>query len=123
VLATVKRPEPGRGRARSATWLGLGLWLLAVAVCLVTFVSFDLPDETRSSTVKLFDVVVGFLPVLVFAAVGALIISRRSRNVIGWLCWAIGCTLAVSNLGSDEAARRLLADSVSIPVALTLQLG
>jgi hypothetical protein len=71
--------------------------LLVVAVYLVTFMLFDLPDETRSSTVKLFDVAVGFLPVLVFAAVGALILWRRSRNVIGWLCWAIGFTLAVSN--------------------------
>lgn len=120
--ATVKRPEPGRGRARSATWLGWGLWLLVVAVCLVTFVLFDLPDATRSPAVKLFDVVLGLMPVLVFA-VGALILSRRSRNVIGWLCWVIGFTLAVSAFGSDEAARRLLTDSVSIPEALALQLG
>ena len=123
MLATVKRPGPSRGRVRSATWLGWGLWSLVVAVCLLTFVLFDLPDETRSPTKKLFDVVLGFLPVWVFAAVGALIVSRRSRNVIGWLCWAIGFTLAISNFGSNEAARRLLADSVSIPVALVLQLG
>jgi hypothetical protein len=123
VSVTVKRPGPGRGRVRSATWLGWGLWLLVVAVCVVTFVLFDLPDETRSPAVKLLDLVVGFLPVWVFAAVGALILSRRSRNLIGWLCWAIGFALAISYFGSDEPARRLLADSASIPEALALQLA
>jgi hypothetical protein len=123
VSATVKPPRPDRGRVRSATWLAWALWLLVLAVDLVTFVLFDLPDETRSTGVKLFDVLTGVIVLSAFAAVGALILSRRPRNIIGWLCWAIGFTLSLSNFGSNQAARRLAADSVSIPVALALQLG
>jgi hypothetical protein len=96
---------------------------LVVAVFLVTLVLFELPDETRSPAKKLSDVVLGFTPVLVFAAVGALILSRRPRNVIGWLCWAIGFTWSLAGLGSDPAARRVAADPVTIPAALALQLA
>jgi hypothetical protein len=68
-------------------------------------------------------VVWGFLPILGFAAVGALILSRRPHNVIGWLCWAIGFTWSLAALGGDPAARRIGADSVPILAALALQLG
>jgi hypothetical protein len=86
-------------------------------------VLFELPDQTRSPATKLSDVVLGFLPILVFAAVGALILSRRPHNVIGWLCWAIGFTWSLAAFGGDPAARRIGADSVPILTALALQLG
>jgi FtsH-binding integral membrane protein len=121
--ATVKSPGPNRRRVRPAAWLAWGPSLLVVAVLLATLVLFELPDETRSSAKKLSDLVLGLTPILAFAAVGALILSRRPRNVIGWLCWAIGFTWSLATLGSDPAARRVAAGPVTIPAALALKLG
>lgn len=105
---------PSRRRVRSAAWLAWGPSLLVVAVLLVSFVLFELPDGTRSPAQKLSDAVLGLTPILVFAAVGALILSRRPHNVIGWLCWAIGFTWSLASLGADSAARRIAAGPVSI---------
>jgi hypothetical protein len=43
-----------------------------------------------------------WVPFLAFATVGAVIITRRAGNRIGWLCWAIGFTFIFSLLGSRE---------------------
>jgi hypothetical protein len=85
VSATVKPPGPSRRRVRSPTWLAWGPSLSVVAVLLVNLVLFELPDQIRSPATKLSDVVLGFLPILVFAAVGALILSHRlHRSRFSW---------------------------------------
>jgi hypothetical protein len=64
----------------------------------------------------------GALPFLAFATVGALILSRRPDNVIGWLCWMMGAVVCFGGIGF-EAAVRAGGDPISRPVALMLQVG
>jgi hypothetical protein len=60
------------------------------------------------------------IPFLVFATVGAVIVSRRPGNVIGWLCCAIGFGLCLSVYGSNDAATTLAADPDPLPAGLIL---
>ena len=64
----------------------------------------------------------GALPFLAFATVGALILSRRPHNAIGWLCWTMGAVVSFGSVGF-EAATRMAGDPVSRPVALVLLVG
>jgi hypothetical protein len=111
-------------RARWASWLAWGLWLLVLAVNVVTFMLLILPEDRGSMAVKLLHQADPGLPMLVFATVGALILSRRPSNVIGWLCWAIGFAVSLSEFGGSQAARMIASQSNPSPVVLVLyQLG
>jgi hypothetical protein len=117
-------PQQVPARARSAVGLAIGLWLLVLAVNVVTFVLFSLPEDNASVIVKLLHKADPGLPMLVFASVGGLILSRRPGNVIGWLCWVIGFTVSLSSFGSIQAARTIAGQSNPSPVGLVLyQLG
>ncbi len=96
------------------------LWLLALMANLLTYVLFVVPDPTRSLAVETFDWMTGWLPFMVFATVGAVVVSRRSRNVIGWLCCAIGLAGSCSGFGGSDAARSIAADPDRIPGVLVL---
>jgi hypothetical protein len=43
-----------------------------------------------------------------FATIGAIIVSRRHRNVIGWILCAIGISSAVAGFAQDYASYALL---------------
>jgi len=62
------------------------------------------------------------IPFLVFATVGAVIVSRRPGNVIGWLCCAIGLCLSLSVFGSNDAQTTLAADPDRVPAGLLLMI-
>jgi two-component system, NarL family, sensor kinase len=122
--AALKPPQQTPRRARSAVWLAWGMWLLVLAVNVVTFVLFSLPEGTGSTATKLLHKADPGLPMMVFATVGALIVSRRPSNVIGWLCWAIGLAVSLSAFGSIEAARTIAAHANPSAAGLVLyQLG
>jgi hypothetical protein len=122
--AALKPRQQALPPARSAVWLAWGLWLLVLAVNIVTFVLFKLPEDNESMAVKLLNQADPGLPMLVFATVGGLIVARRPSNVIGWLCWAIGLAVSLSAFGSIEAARTIAGHSNPSPVVLVLyQLG
>jgi hypothetical protein len=122
--AALKARQQAPPPARSAVWLAWGLWLLVLAVNVVTFVLFKLPEDNESTAVKLLNQADPGLPMLVFATVGGLIVARRPSNVIGWLCWAIGLAVSLSTFGSIEAARTIAGHSNPSPVVLVLyQLG
>jgi hypothetical protein len=122
--AALKPRQQAPPPARSAVWLAWGLWLLVLAVNVVTFVLFKLPEDHASMAVKLLNQADPGLPMLVFATVGGLIVARRPSNVIGWLCWAIGLAVSLSAFGSLEAARTIAGHSNPSPVMLVLyQLG
>jgi hypothetical protein len=99
-----------------------GLWLLALTANLLTYVFFVVPDPTRSPAVETFDWAMGWLPFMVFVTVGAVIVARRPRNVIGWLCCAIGAVVSFGGFGSSDAARSIAADPDRIPAAPALYL-
>jgi hypothetical protein len=124
VPAALKTPRRDRERLRLGVLVAWGLWLLILAVNVITFVLFSVPDETRSAAVQMFDSAAGLLPFMAFATVGALILSRRPSNVIGWLCCAIGLAVSLSGFGSSAAVRTLAADPDWIFAGLVLyQLG
>jgi hypothetical protein len=119
----VKSPRRYRIRPRRALWLAWSLWLLVMAVNVLTFVLFTVPDDTQSAT-TLFGTAIGRVPFMAFATVGALILSRRPSNVIGWLCWAIGLAVSLSDFGSASAARSIGTDPDRLFAGLVLyQLG
>jgi hypothetical protein len=123
VSAALTLPTRHRGRRRPVPWLAWSLWLVVMAVNVLTFVLFTVPDDTQSAT-TLFGTVIGRIPFMAFATVGALILSRRPSNVIGWLCWAIGLTVSLSDFGSVSAARSIGTDPDRLFAGLVLyQLG
>jgi hypothetical protein len=99
-----------------------GLWLLALTANLLTYVFFVVPDQTRSPAVETFDWMTGWLPFMAFLTVGTVIVARRPKNVIGWLCCAIGAAVSFSGFGSSDAARSIAADPDRIPGAPVLHL-
>jgi hypothetical protein len=119
----VKSPRRDRIRPRRGPWLAWSLWLLVMAVNVLTFVLFTVPDDTQTAT-TLFGTAIGRIPFIAFATVGALILSRRPSNVIGWLCWAIGLAVSLSDFGSASAARSIGTDPDRLFAGLVLyQLG
>jgi hypothetical protein len=116
-----KQPGHERMPPRSASWLAWGLWLPVTAGFVVVFL-LGLLDGQHDPLLAIVDYWSGALPFLAFTTVGALILSRRPHNAIGWLCWAIGAVVGLGNVGF-EAALRMVGDPVSRPVALVLLLS
>jgi hypothetical protein len=100
----------GLGRSRRAgPWLGWSAWLLAAAILTLAFALFVVRDDTLSATDR-----IGWfprhLPALAFVTVGAVVVSRRPGNVIGWLCYAIGLAQILAGFGSKQAQSVLAED-------------
>jgi uncharacterized membrane protein YhaH (DUF805 family) len=99
----------GRGRIRrTAPWLGWSAWLLAAACLTFVLALFVMRDEALSAAEKVGASLVS-LPSLAFVTVGAVVISRRPGNVIGWLCYAIGLAQILAGFGGPSA-HSVLAD-------------
>jgi hypothetical protein len=103
-----KGPRRDRIGPRWAFWLAWGLWLLVV-LDEVLVIAFLLADDALSTREWIAGLTT-WVPFLAFATVGAVIITRRAGNRIGWLCWAIGFTFIFSLLGSREVWAVLAAD-------------
>jgi hypothetical protein len=116
-----KPPSHDRMRLRSASRLAWGLWLLVAGGSTVAF-TLALLNGRQAAVVAIVDWWTGALPFLAFATVGALILSRRPHNAIGWLCWTMGAIVCLGAVGF-EAATRMAEDPVSRPVALVLLVG
>ena len=117
----VKSPSHDRMPPRSASWLAWGLWLLVAAGYVVAF-TLALRNGRQTAAVAIVDWWTGTLPFLAFTTVGALILSRRPHNAIGWLCWTMGAVVCFGSVGF-EAATRMAEDPVSRPLALMLLVG
>jgi hypothetical protein len=92
---------------RAGPWLGWSVWLLAAVSLTLVFVLFAVHDE-RSATERI-GWFLGHLPAFAFVTVGAVVVSRRPGNVIGWLCYAIGLAQILAGFGSQRA-QSVLAD-------------
>jgi hypothetical protein len=119
VTGALRPPRRNDTGSPLAPWVAWGLWLLAVALEIVAFLLLTLPNPALPAAEKAASVV-ETIPFLVFATVGAVIVSRRPGNVIGWLCCAIGLCLSLSVFGSNDAATTLAADPDRVPAGLIL---
>jgi hypothetical protein len=94
---------------RAGPWLGWSAWLLAAASLTLVFALFVVRDDTLSAT----DRIAWFpihLPAFAFVTVGAVVVSRRPSNVIGWLCCGIGLAQILGGFGSRSAQSVLAED-------------
>jgi hypothetical protein len=119
VTVALKPPRRDDPRRSLVPWVVWGLWLLEVAVGIYAFMLFTLPNQALAPAEKAASLV-DPIPFLVFATVGAVIVSRRPGNVIGWLCCAIGFGLSLSVFGSDDARTALVADPDRLPAGLIM---
>src|SRR5205814_9339763 len=110
-------PEGGPMQDRTAgriavSLFGLDLAITAFGLVLVVLTrDTDLgpgPSSVESDAVLL----LSFTP---FAAVGALIISRRPRNSIGWIFMITALGMALSTVAFDYAVYALLTNPGSLP--------
>jgi hypothetical protein len=121
-LRVTVAPRPPRRehiRRSLVPWVVWGLWLLEIAGGIFAFLLFTLPNQALAPAEKAASLV-DPIPFLVFATVGAVIVSRRPGNVIGWLCCAIGFGLSFSVFGSNDARTALVADPDRLPAGLIL---
>jgi hypothetical protein len=119
VTVALRRPRRNDTGPSIAPWVAWGLWLLEVTLGIVAFLVFTLPNQALPAAEKAASVV-EMMPFLVFATVGAVIVSRRPGKVIGWLCCAIGFGLSLSVFGSNDASTALVADPDRLPAGLIL---
>jgi hypothetical protein len=119
-VSVALRPSRHEDLRRSLVpWVVWGLWLLEIVVGIFAFMLFTLPNQALAPAEKAASLV-DPIPFLVFATVGAVIVSRRPGNVIGWLCCAIGFGLSLSVFGSNDASTALVADPDRLPAGLIL---
>lgn len=91
-LAT--RPSEGR----LTGWRVAGLWLgvaAAAALLILASVSGASPEAALLTTMLILPVVGSF------GIVGAIVVTRRPRNPIGWIVWTTGIAIAASITGNS----------------------
>jgi hypothetical protein len=85
-------------RARTAAWLAWGAWaiLAGLGILLQSRTTRGVPGAVISAFV-----------LGAFMTVGAIVVSRQPRNIIGWLCCAAGLVGALAGFPLSTPAMRL----------------
>jgi hypothetical protein len=92
---------------RPADLLACSMWALCLALAALALLldSYSPPSPDRG--VPNLDIFLA-VPVLMYATVGALIVSRRSTNFVGWMLYAIGLVLGIQSFATAYADYALL---------------
>jgi hypothetical protein len=80
-----------------------------------------LANDALSATKKV-ELVASVVPVLAFVVVGAVIVSRRPGNIIGWLCCTVGLGQSLATFGGQGVTAILASNPGRIPGGLLLLL-
>lgn len=117
VAQPARPPEVKPGRhSRRATWLA---WLSLIISVLLTFASAFYLYRNRASGVESNDYWAANAAIaIIYPMIGALIISRRPRHVIGWLFCLTGILNAIVVFGSEYGAYGLASGHETLPGAL-----
>jgi hypothetical protein len=119
-----KQPRPSGAKKSRAPWIA---WVLSGFVLLAAILNVlnELSNPKPGASIfGLFGelVVVGLIPI-VFAAVGALIVSRQPRNLIGWLLLGPAFSQAVSPLLPNFQSWTTAPSPVTLSIYLALWLN
>lgn len=104
VQATGRAVEPQMNRQAISPSRGVWLaWLLALLTLVA--VTLDFVIRPPSDAPGAVDTLVSALLLLIFPAMGVLIVSRRPRNVIGWLLCGVATLSATGSLSLNYAVQ------------------
>lgn len=99
---------------RAAAWLAWGMWAITLIACV--------PDQYLSAVNPGSDPVainlIGALVFMGYATVGALIVSRRPRNTVGWLLCVTALLMVSSSAALNYAIDGLVTHPGSLPGAI-----
>jgi hypothetical protein len=100
VTLALRPPRRNDGQPSLAPWLLGGLLALVAALTVLAVVPFTLAND-QLSAIKKVELVTSVVPALAFVLVGAVIVSRRPGNVVGWLCCAVGLGQCLATFGGQ----------------------
>ena len=109
------RREAGMMNGRVASWLAWSLVALSLALLLggivLTFTaSSAAPDLPSGGETADGSVVANLVTLLPFSVVGAIVVSRRPGNAVGWLFCGVGVTLGLNSFTGDYVEFWLTSD-------------
>src|SRR5918997_296658 len=104
------------GRRKVATWLAWSLCLLCVGLAVGALLLWLLNGRSLIGFVREGDAAVAVL-VVSFSVVGALIVSHRPENTIGWVFCTAALCQGLSEFGLEYATYALITRSGSLPLA------
>jgi len=99
-------------------WRAAGVWLVVVVDLAWVILSLILIPEQPSLSLLVFAIAI--LMVASFGLVGALVVTRRPRNPVGWILWVTATLVTVTVAGQDYAAFSMAAFEGSLPGTLAL---
>src|SRR5438876_4863596 len=105
--------SPGRPVITMLAW-SLGLLSLALAAAALLLLATD-RSSLGVGDFKFVESVTSVVVRLAIAALGALVISRRPENAVGWLIWAYGGLGLLDHFTTQYAIHTLGADPGSLP--------
>src|SRR5215203_1832917 len=108
----------GQGRGlgglshRAAAWLARSLWALCATLAVLA-VLLDFHNPQVRSHLKF--VVLAGVPLLVYATIGAFVVSRRPKNAVGWILCGMGFIFEVLAVAGAYANYTKFAHPLSLP--------
>jgi hypothetical protein len=99
-------------------WRARGVWLLVVLELAWVILSAVLLPGVQGLDVL--SLTVGVLMVASFGLVGALVVTRRPRNPVGWILWATAMVVSITVAGQEYAAYSYATFDGSLPGTLAL---
>jgi hypothetical protein len=99
---------------RAAAWLAWSVWALCVTLAVLAMLLDFYTPPVPARHGPNFDVLAG-VPLLVYPTVGALLVSHRPKNPVGWILCAMGFFFEIGAFAGAYADYALFAHPGSVP--------